>query len=302
MTGVAVPAYATPMRAMSQLGMMFQHANSPGAAFTLLVLGTGINVATVAWLGRQFGSRSVAIWLGSVVTIVLAISYAINRPLIPPGVEPAGHTHAFDIYTNPIHGLDKISLGFVLEKVFGDVTIGQRAAVIAVALVVLAGVAMRLTGFDGRRTFGDPAEGLLSPAASFDRVVSPKWVGATMLVGLIALSVVMCYAYYPEPGECLEEVRIARAEAISGARSGDLEHSLYWLAVWDEWSRRLEVGTFLRHGTVRPYQRMQGYLIRKKLELLEHELEHDPYEPEEAGKAVQGLLETNDRWVAAFRS
>jgi len=302
MTGVAVPAYATPMLAMSQLGMMFQHANSPGAAFTLLVLGTGINVATVVWLGRQFGRRSVTIWLGSVVAIVLGISYAINRPLIPPGVEPAGHTHAFDIYTNPIHRLDTRSLGLVLDRIFGDVSLGEQAAVIAVALVVIAGTTMRLTGFDASQSSGDPAEAELPPAASFDRVVSPKWVGATMLVGLIAVSVVMCYAYYPEPAECLEEIRIARAEAISGARSGDLEHSLYWLAVWDEWSRRLEVGTFLRHGTVRPYQRMQGYLIRKKLELLEHELEHDPYEPEEAGKAVRGVLETNGRWVAAFRS
>lgn len=305
MTGVAVPAYATPMLAMSQLGMMFQHANSPGAAFTLLVLGTGINVATVAWLGRQFGSRSVAIWLGSVVVIVLAISYAINRPLIPPGVEPAGHTHAFDIYTNPIHRLEKTSLGLVLDKIFGDVSIGQQMAAIAVALVVVAGVTMRLVGVDSSRvawrSSGEPFDEIATGGPSFDRVVSPKWVGATMLVGLIAVSVVMCYAYYPEPAECLEEIRIARAEAISGARSGDLEHSLYWLAVWDEWSRRLEVGTFLRHGTVRPYQRMQGYLIRKKLELLEHELEHDPYEPEEADKAVRGVLETNERWVAAFR-
>lgn len=45
MTGMAIPVYATPMLAMSQLGMMFQHANSIGAAFVLLVLGAGMNLA-----------------------------------------------------------------------------------------------------------------------------------------------------------------------------------------------------------------------------------------------------------------
>ncbi|MFM7834452.1 MAG: hypothetical protein ACKPJD_21845, partial [Planctomycetaceae bacterium] len=40
---LSIPVYATPMLAMSQLGMMFQHANSIGAAFILLILGAGTN-------------------------------------------------------------------------------------------------------------------------------------------------------------------------------------------------------------------------------------------------------------------
>ncbi|MEZ6089992.1 MAG: hypothetical protein R3C05_18595 [Pirellulaceae bacterium] len=46
---------------------------------------------------------------------------------------------------------------------------------------------------------------------------------------------------------------------------------------------------------------MQGYLIRKKLELLEHELEHDPYEPEEVKAVVQSIFATNRRWIGSFR-
>ena len=49
---VSVPVYATPMLAMSQLGMMFQHANSPGAAFILLVLGAGMNLGTIGLDGQ----------------------------------------------------------------------------------------------------------------------------------------------------------------------------------------------------------------------------------------------------------
>jgi hypothetical protein len=122
-----------------------------------------------------------------------------------------------------------------------------------------------------------------------------------MLAGLVALSVVACFAYYPPPGECLEEISLARAECLSAANSGDTDHALFWLPVWEEWSRRLEVGTFLRRGEVRPYQRMQGYLIRKKLELLEHELEHDPPEPDEVRGVVRSILATNTRWVLSFQ-
>ena len=63
----------------------------------------------------------------------------------------------------------------------------------------------------------------------------------------------------------------------------------------------MEVGTFIRTGQLRPYQRMQGYLIRKKLETLEHELEHDPFEPEEVKAVVKAIFDTNSRWVRSFR-
>ncbi|EMI53943.1 permease [Rhodopirellula sallentina SM41] len=122
-----------------------------------------------------------------------------------------------------------------------------------------------------------------------------------MLGGLIAISVVACYAYYPSPRECLDEIGMARAECLSAANSGQVDHALFWLPVWEDWSRRLEVGTFIRSGELRPYQRMQGYLIRKKLETLEHELEHDPPDPEETKSVVRDILKTNSRWVRSFR-
>ena len=114
---VAVPVYATPMLAMSQMGMMFQHANSPGASFTLLILGAGMNFATPFWFGRHYGWKAASLWMASLLVIVLGLSYAINKPLVPPGVEPAGHTHAFDIYANPLSAYHSLSLQTVRETV-----------------------------------------------------------------------------------------------------------------------------------------------------------------------------------------
>ena len=299
---VAIPVYATPMLAMSQLGMMFQHANSPGAAFTLLILGTGMNLATPFWLGRHYGWKSSAAWLTSLLLIVIGISYAINRPLIPPGVEPAGHTHAFDIYTNPLSAYQTNVWATAEEDLRESMDVGGAAALAALAIVIVFGIAFRAAGIDETRLASESVRANeLGRARGFDVIVPRSVLGLTMLAGLVALSVVACFAYYPPPGECLEEIALARAECLSAANSGDTDHALFWLPVWEEWSRRLEVGTFLRRGEVRPYQRMQGYLIRKKLELLEHELEHDPFEPEETQAVVREILATNSRWVGAFR-
>ncbi len=79
MTAVAIPIYATPMLAMSQLGMMFAHGNSPGAAFSLLLLGTGVNVATLVWIARNYGLRSSFIWFAVLTLIVLGCAYTDRR-------------------------------------------------------------------------------------------------------------------------------------------------------------------------------------------------------------------------------
>jgi uncharacterized membrane protein YraQ (UPF0718 family) len=306
MTAVAIPAYATPMLAMSQLGMMFQHANSPGAAFVLLVLGTGVNVATLCWMAVSFGKRSVMIWFSTLVLIVVGIAYTINRPLVPHGVEPAGHTHAFDVYTNPIHSLDVVTAESLWKKISDSVDLGAAISTGVLAWLIVVGVILRVWSIDERRLrdrFGakEGESELANTLPSYDRVVSEKLVGGVMIFGLISLSIVMCYAYYPSPREVLEEVRIVRAECLTAVTSENLEAATYWLGLWDDWSRRLEVGTFIRRGEIRPYQQMQGYLIRKKLELLEHELEHDPYEPGEAKKVLLELMDTDRRWAAAFR-
>ena len=98
---MAVPAYTPPLMAMSQIGSMFQHANSVGAAFVLLTLGAGINLGLIAWVFRNYGFRRGFTWMGILLAVVIAIAYAIENPLFPDEIEPPGHTHAFDIYCRP---------------------------------------------------------------------------------------------------------------------------------------------------------------------------------------------------------
>lgn len=286
---IAVPIYATPMLTMSQLGMMFAHGNSPGAAFALLLLGTGVNLGTLWWIGKNFGWRSTATWFTILFVVVLGVAYGIDRPLIPPGVEPAGHTHAFDVYTSPFHsdeGISPTRLWDALTKnlsIFDAATIGLIAVILIGGLVsrtILRGKCDRLLERDPEK---DPLDGMESKtqpeATGWNQTVSSRTVGLTCLAGLVAVSVVGCYAYYPKPSEVLEEMRLARVEILSAVTSRDYEVAMHWIPILEEWSRKLEVGYTLRNFELRPYHQMQAYLLRKKLETLEHAVE--PLSPED---------------------
>ncbi len=305
---VSIPVFATPMLAMSQLGMMFQHANSPGAAFILLVLGAGMNLGTIGWMAKQFGTRSVFVWVVCLISVVTAIAYGINRPLIPPGVTPSPHTHAFDIYTNPLHHLDSSSASFARQKLSEKFGIVEQVGLSILTLLFISGLVLRVCRIDeftlAKPTKANPdAPDTASETVdlALDRIIGPNVVGATLILGLVAVSVVMCYAFYPSREECLKEITFIRADALSGVTSGDYEHAQFWIPRWDEWSRRMEVGVYLRQGKITPYQRMQGFLLRQKLDLLEHELEHEHKDPDALKALVTELMDTNSRWITAYR-
>ncbi len=276
MAVVSVPIYATPMLTMSQLGMMFAHGNSPGAAFCLLLLGTGVNLATLWWISASYGRKPTVLWFSMLCLIVLACAYAVDRPLIPPGVEPAGHTHAFDIYTNPFPLGSPLSMSRVYETVSKSVGFADFVGLGIAACVLMFGLLLRTNLKSTADAFVEQSsvQRVEIPTAGLDRHVSPRVVGATCLAGLVAFSVVACYAYYPAPSEVLEEMRLARVDVLSGVSSRDYERTLHWIPILDEWSRKLEVGHAIRSFELRPYQQMQSHLLRKKLELLEHAVEH----------------------------
>ncbi len=297
MTMLAIPIYATPMNTMSQLGMMFQHGNSPGAALSLLLLGTGVNLATLLWLVMKYGVRSTTIWFVSLIAIVLGLSYAVERPLILPGAEAAGHTHAFDGYASPLHSVTRVDAGVVKELILKPLGIAELLATGVLAGVAMLGLLFRLVGLSEASIKPSAA----APLGKYDRVVPAPVLAFTVIIGLVAFSVVACFAYYPHPNETLEEIATVRSEVFSAARSGNAEQALHWIALWDDWSRRMEVATFMRTGKVRPYQRVQGYLLRKKLELLEHELEEVPLDREHTNRALNDLLSSDERWRTAFR-
>lgn len=85
MAGVSTFAYVTPMAAIVQVSSMFEHGNSIGAAFTLLVLGTGVNLGMTVWIFHHYGWRRSMAWMACLFFVVLGLGYAIDGPLYPRG-------------------------------------------------------------------------------------------------------------------------------------------------------------------------------------------------------------------------
>jgi uncharacterized membrane protein YraQ (UPF0718 family) len=285
MTVVAIPAYATPMTAMVQLASMFQHGNSVGAAFALLVLGAGVNVGLVVWMVRTYGQRRSVVWFALLIAVVVGLAYGVDKPLYPQGVEPAGHTHGFDIYCAPFSPGTNDAMSLAWHTLREGIAPFELVAILATGVLVAAGLALAYWDRDGRIE-----KWLERPSAKqprLDVVLPGPVLGGIALVGLIALSIFGCYVYYPPPGEIFEEMRIVNTEVVASTISQDWDTALYWIPVYDDWTRKLQVSMFLRGEQLTPYRRAKADVLRDKLELLEHEVEDQEIdESRELGMAV----------------
>ncbi len=273
---VGVPAYATPMGAITQVGSMFQHGNSVGAALVVLSLGAGLNVGLIFWCVCNYGLRRTVCWLAAVVAVVLAEAYTIESPLYPRDAEPADHTHAFDIYCNPFRMGSRSIPASAWLTFNSELRLHEVLSLAALGLVLVAGVVGRIR---------NPAESwelalerendtLDTSAPWWNRPLPNPVLGGVILVGLILFSAVGCYTYYPAPDEMLKEMNIVRTETLAAALGGRANAAEDWIEVWDDSTRRLQVGLFLRTGKVSRYQRIKARLLRDRLEFLEHAV-HD---------------------------
>jgi len=60
--------------------------------------------------------------------------------------------------------------------------------------------------------------------------------------------------------------------------SEQYDHAEYWLPIWGDWNRRLQVGVYLREGNLSEYHRMKARIVRDLLELLDHAMDDGDHE------------------------
>ncbi|RLT19974.1 MAG: hypothetical protein DWI29_04580 [Planctomycetota bacterium] len=299
MTGMAIPVYATPMLAMSQLGMMFQHANSVGAAFVLLVLGAGMNIGIVAWLYREYGFKRGTTWMVLLLSVVLALAYGVDQPLFPKDIEPANHTHAFDIYCQPFSGtLNTSYFEATKHKLQRDISPFEWRPLWIFGLLIFSGVVLKMADRSSKLESWLEAAPPKQISGRIDIIVPGPILGLLSLAGLFAISIVGCFAYYPAPDECLEAMTDTRVGALSAALAMDHMETKYWAERYDEWTRKLEAGAWLRHRELSDYHRWKARLLREQLEILEHEVEDR--EREEVVQLVSRIYRTHVRLRRAY--
>lgn len=275
MAGVATLAYVTPMVAIVQVASMFQHGNSIGASFTLLVLGTGVNLGMLYWIVSTYRWDRAMSWLGCLLVVVLLISYGVDGPLFPNGVEPADHTHAFDNYCNPFQSSNS-ELVSISVKLIRDAWKPEElvACVIAILLLAVGGLQWRL---DSK---GKWMESLVKiraghvPKTTSRDIVLPNWVIANVCFGgLILTSVGACFLYYPPVSEIRKEMSAIQAELTSACAGRKWDEVEFWLPVQEDWAHKMTVSSYLRGKPFSRFQEMRMKVYLTKLELLEHAVE-----------------------------
>lgn len=275
MTAIAPWIYVTPTNAMMQVGSMFIHGNSVGAAFALLTIGSGVSAGLLAWSWHTIGLRRTLVWFISLELVVLALAYAGEKPLFPAGLVEQDHTHVFDSYTSPYlpgsPGLATATWAKLRCDIRADEWLGLK---LLLGLSVL-GLGLRL--WDPREKVeayllreADPAAG---PRRTFDWRLPTPVVGASVVALVVVASVVACYIVYPDAQEVLADMRIVRADALCAAHCGEKKEARDQLDVWDDLTRKLEIGVYLRQGWLTADKAAASRGLRHDLDLLDDALD-----------------------------
>ena len=312
---IALPIYSTPLLAMSQIGGMFQHGNSIGAAFSLLILGAGANIGLLAWFSVTYGFKRMLTFIAILAATTVGLAYAIDKPLYPKGVEPAGHTHAFDVYTHPFHrgerNLSELwqikTADFWASNEFGSTYFLAGFIVLGIGFRifnVVAPVSSKSSEGEQDSQYESRIDKWLHadlpPSDNKYDVIVPGWVlGGTSVAGLVAASVIGCYLYYPAPDDLLPDLSNINTEVVLSAKNQQWETAEKWIPFADDLSRRLEVGVYLREGSVDDFLSAKAKTYREKLDEVKELVEERNTDGLE--KTAMSLSDTYRRMSAAFR-
>ncbi len=269
---IATPIYSTPLLAMSQIGGMFAHGNSIGGAFALLILGAGTNIGLFAWFGKTYGIKRVVIFYAMLFVTTVGLAYAIDKPLYPKGVDPAGHSHAFDVYTHPFDPGQGDMTFIAKAKAFDFWRSNEFGGTFILAFLIVVGILFTIGErfIDFEKWFNTKGEN----ANTVDAILPGWFLGLMVVLGLIASSVLGCYLYYPPPEDLLSDMVIVNTDAVLCSKNKEWEAAEKWISFADDMSRRLEVGVFLRSGGVSEFKSTKAKIYRDKLDKLKEAVEN----------------------------
>ena len=302
---VAIPAFATPLDAMMQVGGMFVHGNSVGAAYVLLALGAGANLGLLAWSWRTYGLRRAVVFLLLFITVVIGVAYAIEEPLYSAGSVERAHTHAFDVYACPFRAGTNDLPARAWRMIADDLRLFEVVSLAAVAITIAIGIAFRCFDPEGHVDLAltkEPEHVSNGAAGVLNADVPGPVLGGVAIVGLVAMSFVGCFVFYPPPAETLEDMKIAQADALSEATARDVENAAKSIARYDDLTRKLQVGYYLRQFALSDFQQARARVLRGRLEQLKDVVEAGQFDrvPElrlrvsDAHRRVREAFKTHD--------
>jgi hypothetical protein len=139
-------------------------------------------------------------------------------------------------------------------------------------------------------------------ARRWDIVLPGPVLGAAALAGLVALSVVAAYLYYPAPTTALEDLKFVEAEAHAAALAGDQRRTRVWIEAWENLVRRAEVGVWIRSGRFARDVAVSAGALREDIEALEHSvLDDEEADPDHVAAVLKQTLQSGRAYRDALR-
>ncbi|MEC9094709.1 MAG: hypothetical protein VX438_18515, partial [Planctomycetota bacterium] len=232
------------------------------------------------------------------LTVTVGFAYGLDKPLYPSGVYPTGHTHAFDIYTHPYSASQSDNLNIALTEsaeFYKETDFG--GTVLMVGLVCI-GIAFAVT-----ERFVDLKSWYARPRSTQKGIdlVLPGWVlGLITVSSLVVASIGGAYIYYPPSAQLLPDLFAIHTECVIAAKTKKWNAVEKWVPMCDELSRRLEVGVFLREGSVSEYRSAIAANYREKLATLRDAIEVKNYH--EIDALAQEVANAYLQLSAAYKS
>lgn len=288
---IALLAAITPERGVMLVSEMFEHTCSTGAAFSLLLLGCGLNLGVLSSALRTIGPRTTAVWLATVLLLTLPVSYGIDFGYVVTGAE-SGHTHVFDNFSSPFPGSRYPDApGLVLDKL--QTSTNPTALGLLGGLAALTAIGLFLKSKFGRG-LRDRVESwaptTLASDSRWSRPLPARAVTIVLSALVLAVFVGGFYVYYPAPAEVLADMSIIRADALTAVSSRTETAALHHLKQWDTLASKLALGTWARQGWLSEDMRSSARGLREAIDDLANAIARkaDP----ETTKAHVKLVET----------
>ncbi|MEC8556201.1 MAG: permease [Planctomycetota bacterium] len=231
---VAIPVYVTPTEVMMHFGHIVRDGFSLGAAFALIVLGAGANVGVANWLRRDYGFRPLMLFVCSLIGATLLLGVTADRSLPSGAATQQDHTHAFDSFTRlssvPARDANPV---WVFKKVWTESSVTEIYGLELLAILMVCGFVLFLAG--------DRLEiesiMLATKQASATELTSPKWdpalstgqLAAATITGVLALSTLGLYLFYPAKEEILDDLinlRFGVREAVANEDLPELQRQV----------------------------------------------------------------------------
>lgn len=247
---VAIPVYVTPTEVMMHFGHIVRDGYSLGAAFALIVLGAGANVGVANWLRRDYGFKSLMLFVSLLIGATLVIGLTADRTIINGSATQAEHTHAFDSFTRLAQvSARQSNFGWVWTRVTNSMTADQVYGISVFVLVAVIGIVLRLLG-----DRADVGHLLQCGESASHELTSPSWdpkltalelyiAGA---VSSLALGVLGLYLYYPPANELIEDMNNIRASTYDAVRAGDAKETQRRLEQLRRHAKKLPTSVLIR--------------------------------------------------------